>query len=82
MNATEVHIIEFTSSRTLFSYKYKKPVRLIDILQAVKDNENILVRTKQGKDITAYTLSRAFLKHVILPEEVYRSLIEEFYEAS
>ena len=78
----ETHLIVFKANRTFYSRKYNAKVRLIDVLQAIKDGEEIVVRDFTGRDITEHTISRAFLKHVILPQNIYRNLIKDYYEVN
>lgn len=55
-------------------------VKLLDIIQAVKDGDEFIVIKQDKQDVTAQTINAAINKHLIIPLEKAKNLIGELYE--
>ncbi len=75
-----MRIIKFYANRKYYDNTLKGHVTLLDIIQAVKDGDEFLVRNKEGRDITEKTVNAAIYKHLPIPLDMARDIIRELYE--
>lgn len=75
-----MRIITQYANRKYYDKGLRGHVNLLDILQAVKDGDEFLVRNKAGKDITTKTVNAAIYKHLIMPLDMAEGVIRELYE--
>lgn len=55
-------------------------VKLLDIIQAVKDGDEFIVINQEKQDITEQTINAAMYKHLVIPIGLARELIHSLYE--
>jgi polyhydroxyalkanoate synthesis regulator protein len=75
-----MRIIKFYANRKYYDNTLKGHVTLLDIIQAVKDGDEFLVRNKEGRDITEKVINAAIYKHLTIPFDMARDIIKELYE--
>lgn len=73
-------VIKFYANRKYYDNTLKGHVTLLDIIQAVKDGDEFLVRNKEGRDITEKVVNAAIYKHLTIPFDMARDIIRELYE--
>lgn len=74
-----MRIIIRYGNRKYYDKSTSKYINLLDILLAVKNGHEILVRTKDGRDRTARTITDAIAKYVTIPVDMARDLVQELY---
>jgi len=72
--------INLHNNRMMYDTQLKGYVRLLDIVQALKDGDEFMIVNSSGQDVTSRTIARAFAEHLILPMDVYRNLAQSYYE--
>lgn len=75
-----MRIITQYANRKYYDKVLKGHINLLDILQAVKDGDEFLVRNKIGEDITLKTINAAIYKYLVIPVDMAEDLINTLYE--
>ncbi len=75
-----MRVIKFYANRKYYDKTLKGHVTLLDIIQAVKDGDEFVVRNKEGRDITEKVVNAAIYKHLRIPFDTARDIIKELYE--
>lgn len=75
-----MRIITQYANRKYYDKGLKGHINLLDILQAVKDGDEFLVRNKAGKDITLKTINAAIYKYLVIPIDMAEDLVRTLYE--
>lgn len=72
--------INLHNNRMMYDTQLKGYVRLLDIVQALKDGDDFMVVNSFNQDVTTHIVSQALAKHVPIPLEVGKELVQRFYE--
>jgi polyhydroxyalkanoate synthesis regulator protein len=72
--------INLHNNRMMYDTELKGYVRLLDIIQALKDGDEFQVINTLGQDVTKDVVIRAFAEHVVMPLETYKELAQRYYE--
>jgi polyhydroxyalkanoate synthesis regulator protein len=73
-------VITLYNNRKYYDKGLKGHITLLDIIQAVKDGDEFLVRDSTGTDITEKTINAAIYKHLVIPTDVAKDLVQNLYE--
>lgn len=75
-----MRVITLYANRKYYDKGLKGHVNLLDILQAVKDGDDFIVRNKAGQDITVKTINAAIYKYLTIPIDTAKDLVQNLYE--
>lgn len=76
----KMRTITLYSNRKYYDKGLRGHINLIDILQAVKDGDEFIIKNKMGQDITTKTVNAAIYKYVTIPMDTCRGLVQGLYE--
>ena len=75
-----MRVITLYANRKYYDKGLKGHVNLLDILQAVKDGDDFIVKNKAGQDITVKTINAAIYKYLTIPIDIAEDLVRTLYE--
>lgn len=75
-----MRIITLYTNRKYYDKGLRGHINLLDILQAVKDGDEFIVRNKAGEDITNKTINAAIYKYLTIPIDNAKDLVHQLYE--
>ena len=75
-----MRIINYYNNRKYYDKGLKGHVNLLDILQAVKDGDPFIIKDAKGTDITNKVVNAAIYKHLVIPFDIAKELVQNLYE--